>query len=239
MHGIFTIENLISFISLSVMEIVLGVDNILFVAIVAGKLPHRIQHKARYTGLSIALVIRVGLLFGISTLVHFVYPLFRIFGYSITAHDIIMFGGGLFLMYKSVVEINEKLAGKNETEVKKSPLSFRAAIFQIVILDIIFSFDSILTAIGIARNIWVMISAVVISMFLMMAGSGRLSRIFNKYPSIKMLALAFLLMIGFLLVLDGLPDELHVEVPKGYLYFAMAFAFGVEILNIRMRARKR
>jgi predicted tellurium resistance membrane protein TerC len=239
MTGIFTIENLVSLVSLTVMEIVLGVDNILFVSIVSGKLPHRVQHKARYIGLSIALAIRIGLLIGISYLVHFTYPLFSISHYSITAHDIIMLGGGLFLMYKSISEINDKLAGEHEKPVKNIPLSFRSAIFQIIILDIVFSFDSILTAIGIAKNVWVMIIAVTISLFLMLAGSGQLSRIFHKYPSIKMLALAFLMMIGFLLVIDGLPDELHVEVPKGYLYFAMAFAFGVEILNIRMRRKSR
>jgi predicted tellurium resistance membrane protein TerC len=239
MSEIFTVENFVSLISLTVMEIVLGVDNVLFVSIVAAKLPNHIQKKTRLTGLSIALAIRIALLFGISTLVHFTNPLFKLAGYSITTHDIIMFSGGLFLMYKSITEINDKLAGVREKPIKPVPPSFHSAIFQIIVLDVIFSFDSILTAIGVAKNIWVIIIAVIISMYLMLIGSGKLSAIFHKYPSIKMLALAFLLMIGFLLVMDGLPDELHVEVPKGYLYFAMAFAFGVEILNIRMRRRSK
>jgi len=237
MPEIFSLENLLSLLTLTVMEIVLGIDNILFISIVAGKLPPVQRAKARYIGLSLALGVRVGLLLGITTLVHFTHPLFKIFAYTITAHDIIMLAGGLFLMYKSISEIHEKLAGHSATEQTHKLLSLRSAIIQIVLLDVVFSFDSILTAIGIAKNVWVMILAVVISLFIMMGASAKVSQFINKYPSIKMLALAFLIMIGFLLVIDGLPDELHVEVPKGYLYFAMAFAFGVELLNIRVRRK--
>jgi len=237
MTEIFTVENLISLLTLSVMEIVLGIDNILFISLVAGKLPQNLRMRARIIGLSLALGVRIGLLFGITTLVHFTHPLFSFFQYTITAHDIIMLGGGLFLMYKSISEINEKLSDHTESKHSISKITLNSAIIQIVVLDIVFSFDSILTAIGIAKSVWVMILAVIISILIMMAASGKVSQIINKYPSIKMLALSFLLMIGFLLVIDGLPDELHVEIPKGYLYFAIAFAFGVEVLNIRMRKK--
>lgn len=236
MPAIFSFENISSLITLTVMEIVLGIDNIVFISIVAGKLPLQIQQKARITGLSLAMLVRVGLLFAITWLVGLTNPLFSIAGHAITAHDLIMLSGGLFLMYKSIVEIHEKLYGHHE-QISVKVLTFRNAVTQIVLLDIVFSFDSILTAIGIAREVYIMISAVVLSLILMMLFSRNVSDFINKNPTIKMLALAFLLLIGFLLVIDGLPDTMHVTIPKGYLYFAMAFAFGVELLNIRARKK--
>jgi len=235
MDNIFTVDNLLSLLTLTVMEIVLGIDNVLFVAIIVGKLPQNVQSKARITGLSIAMLLRVGLLFLIASLAHLMQPLFEVFGHTITAHTVIMVLGGGFLIYKSTTEIHEKLAVPKETKKHNARPTLSSAIFQIIVIDIVFSFDSILTAIGIAKNIAVMIAAVVIAMFIMLASSAKLNKVFDKHPSIKMLALAFLLVIGFLLVVDGF----DVEVPRSYLYVAMAFAFGVEALNIKRRKIKR
>jgi predicted tellurium resistance membrane protein TerC len=236
MEAIFSFENISSLITLTVMEIVLGIDNIVFISIVAGKLPLQLQQRARITGLSLAMLVRIGLLFAITWLVSLTNPLFTIAGHALTAHDLIMLGGGLFLMYKSIIEIHERIYGQHE-EVNVKVLSLSAAVTQIVLLDIVFSFDSILTAIGIAREVYVMIAAVVLSLILMMFFSKNVSDFINQNPTIKMLALAFLLLIGFLLVIEGLPDTMHVVIPKGYLYFAMAFAFLVELLNIRARKK--
>lgn len=236
MAAIFSFENISSLITLTVMEIVLGIDNIVFISIVAGKLPLQLQQRARITGLSLAMLVRIGLLFAITWLVSLTNPLFSIGGHALTAHDLIMLGGGLFLMYKSIIEIHERIYGQHE-EVSVKVLSLSAAVIQIVLLDIVFSFDSILTAIGIAREVYVMIAAVVLSLILMMFFSRNVSDFINQNPTVKMLALAFLLLIGFLLVIEGLPDTMHVVIPKGYLYFAMAFAFIVELLNIRARKK--
>ncbi len=230
---VFTIESLVSLLTLTVMEVVLGIDNVLFVSIIVGKLPRNVQPRARISGLSIALLFRIGLLFAISSLAHLMQPIVTIADFKITAHTLIMGAGGAFLMYKSITEIHEKVAGHTKGQNVKVKINLAAAITQIILIDIVFSFDSILTAIGVAKEIWIMIAAVIISMFIMLAGSARLNRIFQRYPTIKMLALAFLLVIGFLLMLDAA----EVNVPKSYLYVAMGFAFGVEILNINMRKR--
>lgn len=233
---IFNIENISSLITLTIMEIVLGIDNIVFISIVAGKLPLQQQQRARITGLSLAMLVRIALLFAITWLVGLTNPLLHIGGHALTAHDLIMLGGGLFLMYKSIIEIHERIYGHHEKIVVKV-LTFSSAVTQIVLLDIVFSFDSILTAIGIAKELYIMIAAVILSLILMMLFARNVSDFINSNPTIKMLALAFLLLIGFLLAIEGLPDSMHVYIPKGYLYFAMAFAFGVELLNIRARKK--
>lgn len=226
---------------LTIMEIVLGIDNLIFISIVAGRLPAEDQKKARSLGLTIALLVRVALLFTISWLIGLTKPLFGFdydgTHYGLTVKDLILLAGGIFLMWKTVMEIHHKLEGSEEhgSTGKKIKLTASQAIFQIVLLDIVFSFDSILTAVGVSRHLSVMVLAVIISMVIMLIFSRAVSDFVNRHPTIKMLALSFLLLIGFLLVMEGLPDTLHVDVNKNYIYFAMAFAFIVEMLNIRMR----
>jgi len=224
-----TPDLLISLLTLTLLEIVLGIDNVIFVSIIAGKLPKHQQGRARTIGLSMALLIRIALLFTLSLLAKLIGDLFNIFGHGISIRDLIMICGGLFLLTKSTTEIHHKLEG--EHELKK--VKFSQIIFQIILLDIVFSFDSIITAIGLASEIWVMITAVVISLLIMLAFAGIISDFINKRPTMKVLALSFLLMIGMILVLEGF----EVHVPKEYVYFAMAFSFGVEILNLRMRKK--
>lgn len=236
MQDIISLENIGSLFVLTVMEIVLGIDNIIFISIVAGKLPRSQQQQARLTGMTLAMLVRIAMLFAITWVMSLTRPLFTIGEYEVTVHGVILMTGGLFLIIKSVSEIHAKLEGHEEGREVKS-LSLQSAIVQIVLLDIVFSFDSILTAIGIAKHVYIMIAAVVLSLGMMMFFAGAVSNFVNRHPSIKMLALAFLIMIGFLLTIEGLPEKLHVEIPKGYLYFAIAFAFAVEMLNIRVRKK--
>jgi len=235
MAELLTFAGIISLLSLTLMEIVLGVDNIIFISILTGRLPKNQQKKARLIGLSLALIMRIALLFMITWLIGLSETLFTLFEHNFSGRDIILMLGGVFLIYKSVGEIHEKLEGseKEESEIKK--LTMNTAIFQIVMLDIVFSFDSILTAIGLVQNVMIMVVAVVISMFIMILSSGRISKFINEHPTIKMLALAFLLMIGILLMVEGF----HVHVPKGYIYFAMFFALLVELLNLKAKAKNR
>ncbi len=231
---LFTVASLISMLTLTLLEIVLGIDNIIFISIVAGKLPKKEQPKARAIGLSLALIMRVILLFSISWIVGLKDPLLTIFGFEATGRDIILFCGGIFLLVKTTSEIHTKIEGMGESEIKVKKISLKAIILQIVFIDIIFSFDSILTAVGLVTNLLIMILAVVFAMIIMLIFSGRVSDIIEKHPSIKMLALAFLLMIGMLLILDAC----HVHVPKEFVYFSMAFSLLVEFLNIRMFRKK-
>jgi len=229
-----TPDLLISLLTLTLLEIVLGIDNVIFVSIIAGKLPKHQQGRARTIGLSMALLIRIALLFTLSLLAKLTGDLFNIFGHGISIRDLIMICGGLFLLTKSTTEIHHKLEGEHDSEGKKlKKVKFSQIIFQIILLDIVFSFDSIITAIGLASEIWVMITAVVISLLIMLAFSGVISDFINKRPTMKVLALSFLLMIGMILMLEGF----EVHVPKEYVYFAMAFSFGVEILNLRMKKK--
>ena len=229
-----TISGIISLLTLIVMEIVLGIDNIIFISILAGKLPKNMQDKARKIGLSLALLMRIGLLFSITWIVGLEKDLFTIAGMGFSGRDIVLLAGGLFLIAKSTSEIHGKIEGE---EVHKNPdlkkLTLNAAIIQIILLDIVFSFDSILTAIGLVKEIVTMILAVVISMIVMMAAAKSVSDFVNRHPTIKMLALAFLMMIGFMLVVEAF----DVHVPKGYIYFAMAFSLVVELLNQRVRKK--
>lgn len=226
-------ETWIAIVTLTFLEIVLGVDNIIFISIVSNKLPANQQAKARTIGLTLAILIRVVMLLGISWLIHFTKPLFTVFDQGFSGRDIILFLGGLFLLAKSTSEIHHKVSHEPDAVNVKAVLSMRNAITQIVMLDVIFSFDSILTAVGLTNEVILMIIAVVISMVIMIIFAGRISDFIAKFPTLQMLALAFLILIGFMLVLEGF----HVHVPKGYIYFAVFFSLVVEYLNIKIRKK--
>ncbi|MDZ4838672.1 MAG: TerC family protein [Bacteroidota bacterium] len=236
---LFTLSGIGGLLMLILMEVVLGIDNLIFISIIAGKLPKQDQKKARAYGLSIALIVRVILLFGITWLIGLTKPIVEFQGYSLSFKDIILFVGGIFLMVSSINEIHHKIEGGDSDTKPGMQLKLRKAIIQIVILDIVFSFDSILTAVGLSRHVLIMVIAVIISMIIMLVFSGSVSRFVNKHPTIKMLALSFLLMIGVLLAIEGLPDQLAIEVPKNYLYVSMIFSLAVEMLNIRMRSKSK
>lgn len=225
----------IAFFTLCALEIVLGIDNLIFISILAGKLPKEQQRKGRQVGLSLALLIRIGLLFSISWIMGLTSDIFSVFNKGISGRDLILILGGLFLIYKSVKEIHEKMESKDEAIVPKvKKVTFQGVVTQIVLIDIVFSFDSVITAVGMADHISVMIAAVIVSMIIMMLIAGKLSDFVNRNPTIKVLALSFLLMIGTALIAEGV--DFHI--PKGYIYFSMAFAVLVEIVNIRIGARK-
>ena len=224
----------ISFLTLTVLEIVLGIDNIIFISILAGKLPAEQQGKARTVGLMLALVTRVLLLCSIFWLTKLTSELFAVFGHGVSGKDLVMLSGGLFLIWKSVHEIHGNLEGEDHGKAGGRQLKFAAVIAQIVVIDIVFSLDSVITAVGLVKEIGVMIAAVMAAMIVMLAASGAISGFVNKHPTIKMLALSFLLLVGVVLIGDGLGQ--HVE--KGYIYFAMAFSFAVEMLNIKMRGKR-
>jgi predicted tellurium resistance membrane protein TerC len=227
----------ISLITLTVLEIVLGVDNIIFISILAGKLPAEQQNKARTIGLSLALITRVLLLLTISWLASLTTPInenFAFRGHAFSWRDLVLLAGGLFLLWKSVHEIHGNLEGEEHGQSTKIRAVFSAVIIQIVVIDIVFSLDSVITAVGMTNNVPVMIAAVVIAMGVMMLAAGAISDFVNRHPTIKMLALSFLILVGVVLVAEGVGQ--HVS--KGYIYFAMAFSFGVEILNIRAQAKR-
>lgn len=226
-------DTYVSLLTLTFLEIVLGIDNIIFISILTGKLPAEQQEKGRVTGLILALFFRIGLLLGIAWIAGLVEPIFTIFGFSFSGRDLILLGGGLFLMLKSVLEIHDKLEGEEGTAERKVVPKYWNVIFQIILLDLVFSLDSVITAVGLVDHVSIMIIAIVISMIIMIMFAGKVSDFIHKHPTIKMLALSFLLMIGLLLFVEAF----HVEVPKGYVYFAMAFSFLVEMLNIRMRKK--
>jgi predicted tellurium resistance membrane protein TerC len=235
--AIFSAEGLVSLLTLVVMEIVLGIDNIIFISIVAGKLPAAQQAKARRYGLVLALLMRVVLLFCISWIAGMQEPLFTVFGMGFSVRNIVLLAGGLFLLFKATTEIHGKIEAE---EVVGGPRkSFRNVVFQIIILDIVFSIDSILTAVGLVTNVAIMIIAVLISLIIMLLFSGTVSDFIHKHPGIKMLALAFLLMIGFLLMAEALPEPYSLHIPRAYVYSAMGFSFLVELLNIRARKGKK
>jgi len=229
-----TTEGLVSLLTLTALEIVLGIDNIIFISILADRLPPEQQRTARSVGILLALGVRVALLFAISWLVSMKEPVFHLFDHGFSGRDLILLAGGLFLLYKSTTEIHNKLEGSEETATdSRRRLTMQAAIIQIVLIDIVFSFDSILTAVGLVDHVIIMIIAVVIALVVMLVFAGAIANFVNKRPTIKMLALSFLVMIGVLLVAEAF----GAHVPKGYVYFSMAFALGVEMLNLRM-ARK-
>jgi len=217
--------------TLTALEIILGVDNVVFISILAGKLPVDQREKARKVGLGLAMFIRILLLFSLSWVIRLTEPLFSVFSHAISGRDLILLLGGLFLLGKSTNEMHGQLEGEEGHSSARVAASFTAVIVQILLLDIIFSLDSVITAVGMADDIAVMVAAVVVAVGFMMVFSGRISGFVEKHPTIKMLALSFLLLIGFSLVAEGL--EFHI--PKGYIYFAMAFSLFVETLNIKLR----
>jgi predicted tellurium resistance membrane protein TerC len=233
MEEIFTTGGIISLLTLTFLEIVLGIDNVVFISLTASRLPENQQKSARTIGTLLALIARIGLLLGVSWIIGLKQPFFTLADFEISFRDAILIAGGLFLIGKSVTEIHAKLEGHGEGESEIKVLKLRGAIIQIILLDIVFSFDSILTAVGIVENIYIIITAIVISLAVMLAFSGTLSNFINKHPTMKLLAISFLMMIGLVLVIEGL----HIHVPKGYIYFAMAFALSIEVLNMKIRKR--
>jgi len=223
----------IAFATLTVLELVLGIDNVIFISILSGKLPAEQQARARYIGLSLALIMRVILLFSLSWIIGLTEPLFRIYTQDVSGRDLVLILGGLFLMAKSTHEIHGSLEGEEGEGLKKVYSSFLSVIVQITLLDIVFSLDSVITAVGMVNNLWIMIAAVVISIIAMMMFAGPIGSFVQRHPTIKMLALSFLLLIGVTLIAEGL----HQHIPKGYIYFAMAFSVLVEVLNMRLRKR--
>jgi predicted tellurium resistance membrane protein TerC len=224
----------ISLVTLTVLEIVLGIDNIIFISILAGKLPQAQQKKARTLGLLLALITRVLLLCSIFWLTRLTSELFVFIGHGFSGKDLVMVAGGIFLLWKSVHEIHGNLEGAEHENSAKGGATLGSVIAQIVVIDIVFSLDSVITAVGLVKQIGVMIAAVVLAMVVMLLAAGSISAFVNKHPTIKMLALSFLLLVGVILIADGFGQ--HVE--KGYIYFAMAFSFAVEMLNIKMRAKR-
>ncbi|MCF3651063.1 TerC family protein [Synoicihabitans lomoniglobus] len=227
----------ISLFTLTALEVVLGIDNIIFISILAGKLPAEQQDRARKTGLMLALVTRILLLMSISWLMKLTTPLFvmPVLGNGVSGKDLILLIGGLFLVGKSVMEIHEKLEGADgHATANLGTATFGAVVGQILVLDIVFSLDSVITAVGMADVLGVMVAAVIIAIGIMLWSAKSISDFVNRHPTLKMLALSFLILIGVMLI----GESMGHHIPKGYIYFAMAFSFGVEMLNLRMRARK-
>jgi len=223
----------VAFATLSALEIVLGIDNIIFIAILVGKLPAGQQPRARRLGLFLAMFIRIGLLATLAWMVKLTAPLFSVLGQELSGRDLILLAGGLFLLFKSTREIHERLEGEEGGAGARAAATFVSVIIQILLLDIIFSLDSVITAVGMANHLPIMIAAVVIAVGVMMFAAGPIGNFVSRHPTIKMLALSFLLLIGFSLIAEAL--DRHI--PKGYIYFAMAFSVFVEMLNIRVHRK--
>ncbi len=233
MADIFTPDNLVALLTLTMLEIVLGIDNIVFISILTGKLPKHEQPKAWRIGLFLAMFMRIGLLLSLSWVMSLTASLFAPFGHEISGRDLILLLGGLFLLGKATWEIHDKLEGGGDHGPGRAAASFASVIVQIMILDLVFSLDSVITAVGMASHVYVMIAAVVISIVVMLIFAQAIGAFVERHPTIKMLALSFLILIGVLLVADGFGQH----IPKGYVYFAMAFSLGVEMLNLRLRRK--
>lgn len=237
----FTGANITSLVTLTAMETVLGIDNIIFIAILVSRLPKEQQSRTRNIGLVLALIIRVGLLFSISWIMTLTNPLFTLFDHAFSGRDLILLGGGLFLLGKSTFEIHHKIEGDPQIHLheaenlgSKKVVSANMMLFQILILDIVFSLDSVITAVGMASHVPIMIAAMVLSMIIMLVSAGKISGFVEKHPTIKILALSFLLLIGVMLV----AESFGAHVSKGYIYFAMAFSLAVELMNMRYRKKQ-
>jgi predicted tellurium resistance membrane protein TerC len=226
-------ETWIAFTTLVVLELVLGVDNVIFISILAGKLPPHVQQRARTTGILLAVITRLLLLFSLSWIIKLEDPLVNLFGFSLSGRDLILLAGGVFLIYKSTREIHDKLEGVEGHASAKVRASFWSVIIQIMLLDIVFSLDSVITAVGMVDELPIMIAAVIIAALTMIFVATPLGKFVEEHPTIKILALSFLLLIGFTLIVEGL----HIHIPKGYIYFAMGFSVLVEFLNLRLRQR--
>ncbi|MEA3159303.1 MAG: hypothetical protein QOD95_851 [Gammaproteobacteria bacterium] len=223
----------VSFLTLSLLEIVLGIDNVIFLSILVERLPKAQRGSARVLGLGFAMLTRIALLFSITWLATLRDPLFRALGTDVSGRDLILFAGGLFLLVKTVMELRDMLEGKVSIRKPGMMNGYVMIILQIGIIDIVFSLDSVFTAVGLAQHIEVMVAAIVVSVLVMMLVSSAISRFIDRYPTIKVLALAFLILVGAALI----AESLELDIPKGYLYFAMAFSAAVEWINIRMRTR--
>lgn len=232
MDAFLTSDGLLALVTLTFLEIILGVDNVIFISILSGKLPGEQQASARRTGLLAAMGMRIVLLMSIAWIVRLTAPMFTIFSQEISGRDLILLGGGLFLMAKATIEIHERLEGEEGHSSARVAPSFAAVIGQIMLLDIVFSLDSVITAVGMADNVWIMVAAVVLSVGIMMFAAEPISAFVSRHPTVKVLALSFLLLIGVSLVGDGL----GMHVPKGYIYFAMGFSVCVEMVNLRVRS---
>jgi predicted tellurium resistance membrane protein TerC len=233
MDAFLTSAGLLALVTLTFLEIVLGVDNVIFISILSGKLPRDQQERARRTGLVAAMGMRIVLLLSIAWIVRLTAPLFTILGRPVSGRDVILIAGGLFLLTKATLEIHERLEGEEGHSSARVAPTFAAVILQIMLLDIVFSLDSVITAVGMADDISIMITAVVLSVAVMMVSAGSISAFVNRHPTVKVLALSFLLLIGVLLVADAFGRHIN----KGYVYFAMAFSFGVELYNMRVRKK--
>lgn len=245
MEHLLTVDALISLLTLTALEIVLGIDNIVFISILAGKLPEDKQKKARRLGLGLAMFVRILLLLSISWIMSLTAPLFNVGSWvgidnpewlektAISGRDLILLIGGLFLIYKSTAEIHEKLEGAEHDSAKAKTMKFAQVILQILLLDIVFSLDSVITAVGMADHVEIMITAVVVSVGVMLIASESISRFVNTHPTVKMLALSFLLLIGVSLIAESFDQH----IPKGYIYFAMAFSVFIEVLNLKAKSR--
>jgi len=235
MGALLTADGLLALATLSAMEIVLGIDNVVFIAILVGRLPEARRELARRLGLILALGIRILLLFAISWMMGLTAPLVTVLGHGVSGRDLILLGGGLFLIFKATWEIYDKVeAGHYERTAGAARAAFGWVIFQILLLDIVFSLDSVITAVGMANDLGIMVTAMVIAMLIMLVSAGAVSRFIDSHPSLKILALAFLLLIGVMLVAEGMGS--HIE--KGYIYFAMAFSLLVELVNMRYQRKR-
>ncbi|MGE3344796.1 MAG: TerC family protein [Vicinamibacterales bacterium] len=228
-------ELLIALLTLTVLEIVLGVDNVIFISILSGKLPKEQQQRARRVGLMAAMLMRIALLFSLSWMARLTTPLFHVWEKGFSGRDLILLGGGLFLLAKATYEIHDKLEGEEGHGSGKVAATFASVITQVMVLDIVFSLDSVITAIGMANHLGVMVTAVILAVLVMLLAAEPISAFVEEHPTVKILALSFLLLIGFSLVADGLGQ--HIS--KGYIYFAMGFSVFVEMVNIRIRGRKK
>jgi len=235
LEALLTPEVFLSLVTLTFLEIVLGIDNVIFVALMAGRLPEAQRPKARALGLGLALIFRVIMLFGLVWIAHLEEPVFSIAGFDVSWRDVILMGGGLFLIVKATLEIHHSVEGEDGHHENPVAAAFGAVVFQIVLIDIVFSLDSVITAVGMTDHLPVMITAVAIAMAIMLLASGTVSRFIERHPTTKMLALSFLLLIGVALVADAL----HFHIPRGYLYFAIAFSLFVETMNILAKKARR
>jgi predicted tellurium resistance membrane protein TerC len=234
MDQLLTSQGIVSLLTLTFLEIVLGIDNIVFISLTTGRLPRKNQAQGRTIGLLLALAGRIALLLGVSWIISLQHPVFTFEDFQVSYRDMILIAGGLFLIGKSTSEIHSRIEGAGGKPEKKHALTLRSALLQIVALDLIFSLDSILTAVGLVDHVGIIITAIVISLTMMISFASKISDFIHKHPAMKLLALAFLIMIGTMLVVEGL----HVHVPKGYIYFAMAFALMIEMLNMKIRKKE-
>jgi len=232
---VFTIHGWTALVTLTALEVVLGIDNVIFISVLVGRLPEEVRDRARSIGIFMAMFVRLLLLSMLFWLAHLSVEAFAVFGHAFSLRDLVLIAGGLFLLWKSTVEIHHNVEGDGHHESSAAGATFTGVIIQIMVIDVVFSLDSVITAIGMADHMSVMAIAIIIAVFFMLMFSGMVSRFIERHPTVKVLALSFLLMVGLALVADGF----GMHIPKGYIYFAMAFSVFVEALNIRVRDRAR